>query len=118
MSVTFDTVRKLALSLDHVEEGPSYGTPGFRVNGVLFLRLHQDGESLVVRMGFEEREAMMAEAPETFYITDHYLKYEWVLVRMAHIRADALPDLLRMAWRSAAKAKQKSVPRRRKSKSQ
>ena len=116
MSVTFDKVRKLALTLDHVEERPSYGTPGFRVNGVLFLRLHQDGESLVVRMGFDEREAMMAEAPETFYITDHYLKYEWVLVRMAHVRADALRDLLRMAWKSAVKARRKAPPRKRKPK--
>jgi hypothetical protein len=114
MSVKFDTVRKLALSLDHVEERPSYGTPGFRVNGVLFLRLHQDGESLVVRMGFEEREAMMAEAPETYYITDHYLKYEWVLVRMARIQPDELRDLLRMAWKSTAKAKREPTPRRRK----
>lgn len=116
MSVTFDTVRKLALSLDHVEERPSYGTPGFRVNGVLFLRLHQDGESLVVRMGFDEREAMMAEEPETYYITDHYLKYEWVLARMARIRVDTLRDLLQMAWKSAAKAKRKAPPRKRKSK--
>jgi hypothetical protein len=116
MSVTFDTVRKLALALDHVEERPSYGTAGFRVNGALFLRQHQDGESLVVRMGFDEREAMMAEAPETYYITDHYLKYEWVLVRMARIQAEELRDLLRAAWKFAVQTKRKATPRKNKSK--
>ena len=116
MSLTFDAVRKMALALDRVEERPSYGTAGFRVNGALFLRQHQDGESLVVRMGFEEREAMMAEAPEIYFITDHYLKYEWVLVRMARIQPDELRDLLRMACRFAAREKRKAVPRKRKSK--
>jgi hypothetical protein len=53
MPVTFAAVRKFALSLDNVEEAPSYGTPGFRVGGVLFLRFHQDAESLVVRTDFD-----------------------------------------------------------------
>jgi hypothetical protein len=116
MSVTFDTVRKMALSLDHVEEGKSYGTVGFRVKGALFLRQHPDGNSLVVRMDFEGRTEMMAAEPETFYITDHYLKYEWMLVSMAHVHPDVLRDLLRMSWRSAAASKRRAVPRRRKRK--
>ena len=56
MPVTFAAVRKIALSLANVEQGPSYGTPGFRVGGVLFLRFHQNGEPLVVRTDFDQRE--------------------------------------------------------------
>src|SRR5580692_5734449 len=110
MSVTFAAVRKIALSLDHVEEGTSYGTPGFRVGGVLFLRFHQDGESLVVRTDFDQREELLAADPVSYYITDHYLNYEWILVRVARVHADALRDLLRWAHKSAAAVKRK-VPR-------
>jgi hypothetical protein len=119
MGMTFSSVRKIALSLENVEEVSSYGTRGFKVKGVLFLRQHQDGESLVVRTDFEQREALMAADPDTYYITDHYLHYEWILIRMSRVHADALRDLLRGAWRSAtaaAASKQRTVPRRRKGK--
>ena len=102
MPVTFETVRQLALALPGVEEGMSYGTPAWKVKGKLFARQHQDGESLVISVDFDQREMLMAEQPETFYITDHYLNYPWMLVRLAKVRADQLPDLLRQAWRRAA----------------
>jgi hypothetical protein len=100
--VTFETVRQLALALPDVEEGTSYGTPALKVRGKLFVRFHQDGESLVVATDFEEREMLMAEQPETFYITDHYLNYPWILVRLSAVRVDQLSDLLRQAWRRKA----------------
>ena len=98
-AVTFDTVRRLALALPGAEESTSYGTPAFKVKGKLFVRFHQDGESLVVPVGFEDRELLMAEQPETFYITDHYLNYPYILVRLSTVRSDQISDLLRQAWR-------------------
>ena len=100
--VTFETVRQVALALPGVEEGTSYGTPAWKVKGKLFARQHQDGESLVISVDFDQREMLMAEQPETFYITDHYLNYPWILVRLTKVRADQLPDLLRQSWRRAA----------------
>jgi hypothetical protein len=111
--VTFETVREFARALDKAEESTSYGTAAFKVGGNLFVRLHQDGESLVVRTSFEEREELMAADSDTYYITDHYLNYQWVLVRMSRVHPDALRDLLRGAWRSAATEK----PRKRRSSS-
>lgn len=102
MGVTFETVRKIALSLENAEEGTSYGTAAFKVRGALFLRLKEDGDSLVVRTDFEQRDALIAEDPATYYVTDHYLKYEWVLVRLSRVHPDAMRELIRMAWRSAA----------------
>ena len=46
--MTFESVRLIALALPKVEEATSYGTPAFKVAGKLFVRLHQDGESLGV----------------------------------------------------------------------
>ena len=100
--VTFETVRQIAQSLPGAEESTSYGTPAFKVKGKLFARQHQDGESLVVGVDFEERDEMMSAAPEKFYITDHYLNYPWMLVRMSKVRPDELRDLLIGSWRRAA----------------
>ena len=44
--VTLATVRRLALAFPGVEEGLSYGTPGFRVRGKFLARLWEDGETL------------------------------------------------------------------------
>ncbi|MGA2038425.1 MAG: MmcQ/YjbR family DNA-binding protein [Bryobacteraceae bacterium] len=112
-AVTFDTVRRIALALENVEESTSYGTPAFKIGGALLARLHQDGCSLVVRTNFEERAELIAADPETYYITDHYLNYPWVLVRLSRAHPDALRDLLGGALRLAAAEKpRKSGPRR------
>jgi hypothetical protein len=107
VAVTFGVARRMALALDHAEEVSSYGTPGFKVDGVLFARLHQSLDALVVRMDFEQRAALMEADPETYFITDHYLNYEWILVRLDRVDPDALQDLLRAAWRAAAADKKK-----------
>jgi hypothetical protein len=110
MAVSFEIARRMALALDNVEEVMSYGTPGFKVGGTLFARLHQDGDALVLRTDFEQRAELMAADPETYFITDHYLNYEWILVRLGRVHPEALRDLLRGAWRSAAAEKRKQKP--------
>ena len=56
--VTFDTVREIAQTLPGAEESTSYGTPAFKVKKKLFARQHQDGESLVIGVDFDQREEM------------------------------------------------------------
>jgi hypothetical protein len=107
--VTFDTVRRIGLALPRVQESTSYGTPALKVSGKLFVRLHQDLDKIVVKMPFDRREELMAGDPETYFITDHYREYEWVLVSLAKVRPDALPDLLRIAHREASGAKKRGV---------
>lgn len=104
-AVTFDTVRRLALALPEAEESTSYGTPAFKVRGKLFVRLHQSGESLVVKIDMNERAMRMRADPETFYITDHYRDYPAILVRMSSVDADDLRELLEEAWRRIAPAR-------------
>jgi hypothetical protein len=113
MPLTFKDVRKIASSLANVEESTSYGTPAFKVDGRLLARLSEDGESLVVGTTFEEREEMMAAEPEAYYITEHYLKYPWVLVRLSRAHSDSLPDLLSRALRLASRKPRRASVRRR-----
>jgi hypothetical protein len=103
--MTFEAVRKIALALDNVEEGTSYGTPAFKVRGELFARLRDDIGALVVRMSIDDRQELIAADPQTYFITDHYLNYPYILVNLARVQPDAMRDLLRAAWRSASAAK-------------
>jgi hypothetical protein len=100
--VTLATVRRLALAFPGVEEGLSYGTPGFRVRGKFLARLWEDGETLVVKCGDNERDFRMKADPATFFITEHYRGYPTVLVRLARVREDDLQAVLEEAWRRQA----------------
>jgi hypothetical protein len=100
--MTFEAVRKMALALENVEEATSYGTPAFKVRGAMLARLRDDIGALVVRMSMEDRRELIAEDPDTYFITDHYLEYPYILVNLARVRPDAMRDLLLGAWRPAA----------------
>ena len=104
--MTFEAVRKMALALDGVEETTSYGTPAFKAGGAMMARLRDDIGALVVRMSIEDRDALIAEDPETYFLTDHYLEYPYILVNLARVHPDAMGDLLRGAWKSASAKKQ------------
>lgn len=100
--VTEDDARRLLLALPGVEEGPCYGTPGWRVKKRFLARLKEDGETLVVKVGDEERDILMAADPKTFFITDHYVGYPTVLVRLSNVRLELLKEVLERAWQRAA----------------
>jgi hypothetical protein len=103
--VTFAQLRDYALTLPGVEEGTSYGTAAFRVKGKFFLRLKEDGETLVLKTDFYERGHLMESEPETFFITDHYRAYPAVLVRLAAVRPGQLRELVLDSWRRHAPKK-------------
>ncbi len=102
MSAIFETVREIALALPEVEEGPCYGTPGFRVRGKLFARIWEDGETLVLKIDLDARELLLAADPEVFFLTDHYRGYPYVLVRLPAVDPEQLRELLEDAWRLSA----------------
>ena len=49
-----------------------------------------------------EREALMAIDPSVFYITDHSVNHEWVLVRLSKVHAEELWSLLEATWKRFA----------------
>ena len=100
--VTYDQIRKLALQLPGVEEGTSYATAALRVKGKFLARLKEDGESVVFRVGFDERDLLMQAKPEVFYITDHYLGYPAVLMRLSAASKKEAADIVEIAWKMVA----------------
>ena len=90
------------LAFPGVQEGGSYGTSAFKVNGKLLARFHPDGESLVVKVEYATREVLMGANPSTFYVTEHYRCWPYMLVRIAKVDPDVLRQLLEDAWRNNA----------------
>jgi hypothetical protein len=108
--ITFDTVRELARELPGAVEGLSYGTPAFKVGKCLFVRQHQDGDLLVIKIEPAHRAMRMKADPETFFITDHYLNYPYMLVRLSMVTRDDLRELLEDAWEQCAPKRKPSKP--------
>jgi len=102
-TVDFDTVRSIGLAMPGLEESTAYGLPALKVQGKLLAcvpanRSAEPG-SLVVRVDFDDRAELLAAAPGVYYLTDHYLDYSGVLVRLSRINPDVLRDLLGMAYK-------------------
>jgi hypothetical protein len=111
----FDVVRDVGCQLPNVEATTKYdGSPVLKVGGVFIagLAMHASAEAdtLVVRAGLEERESLLEDAPDIYYITDYYRSHPVVLVRLSGVKRDALRDLLSVSWRLATAKAPKRRP--------
>ena len=97
-ALDFDEVRKIAMSLQDVEDSTIHGAPSLKVRGRLLTcpAIHRSAEpnTLAVRIGFDQRAELIAAEPAVYYVTDHYVNYPTVLVRLSQIHRDSLRDLL------------------------
>jgi len=103
-SNAFDLVKAIGVTLPDVEAASRYdGSPVLRVAGVFMagLATHPSAEpdTLVVRADFDERDRFIEDAPETYYLTDHYRRWPLVLVRLRQIPPEALRELLALSFR-------------------
>jgi hypothetical protein len=114
--ITFDTVRDIALTLPGVEESTAYGARALKAHGKLLacvpLSREAEPDSLVVRLDLDDRAELLSAAPEVYYVTDHYLGYPSVLVRLSRINADSLRDLLGMAHKFVTRKPASGAPAR------
>src|SRR5476649_2761037 len=86
--ITFDTVREIGTQLPGTEVGTAYGSPALKVNGRIYavMAINKDAEpnSLAVYLAdFEQRDALLSEDPDTYYVKPHYESDPIVLVRLA-----------------------------------
>jgi hypothetical protein len=116
-SLDFDAVREIALTLPGVEEKTTSRGTSLKVAGRLLAcpAIHGSAEpgSLMVRVTAEERERLLATEPGTYYLTEHYVGYPSILVRLSRLTADALRDLLASAAQRIGERKPKRKAKRR-----
>lgn len=113
----FDAVIAAVRALPDVERSVTWGADAVKVRGKLIacLAIHKSAEpnSIVVKIPMDQRDDLIAAEPDVYYVTQHYVNYSSVLVRLSRIQRDALRDLLAMASRFAGDGKRKTRrPRR------
>src|ERR1700709_2389336 len=97
--MTFDDIRKLALSWPEVEDGTSYGTPALKVRRKLLVRLKEDGDSLVMPgVPPDERDLAEMDQATAFYFTDHYQDYLMLVIRLSKVRRATVERFQRFQW--------------------
>ncbi len=100
--LTFDAVREMALELDDVESGTAYGAPAVKVKGNLLASVpvnkSAEPNSAVFRIDFDLRSSLIQAKPDIYYVTDHYVGYPRVLVRLSKISRGELRELLGLSW--------------------
>ena len=101
----------MAVALPEVEEGTIHGSPSFKLRGKLLAcaAIHKSAEpdTLAVRIPFDLRADLMKSDPDSYYLTDHYVNYPTVLVRLSRIKSNGLRELLGASWRFVSAKKPK-----------
>lgn len=109
--MTWEQLCKLGLALPEVEVGPWYRTPSLKVRGKGFVRLKEDGASVVFMLeSVDEQEFLTRTQPELYFITDHYLGYPCVLARLSALRAPEARKRIEQGWKLKATKALVSAP--------
>lgn len=98
----FEVVKAIGLTLPGVEVVTRAGSPRLTRSGSFMAALatHPSAEpgTLIVRYDPDEREWLLEEAPEAYYLTEYYERWPLILVRLSQVTPDALRDLLTVSW--------------------
>lgn len=99
-----------------VEYGSTHGAPALKVHGKLlaWMPVKRDVEpgTLALRTEFDDRAELLAANPDVYYLTDHYVDYNAVLVRLSRVNSDELRDLLGMAYKFVTRQTARRPPAR------
>jgi hypothetical protein len=103
--LSFADVRTLAAGLDGIQEGTAYGAGCLRVKKTMIactaINKAAEPNTLMIRLTFDQRDELIAEQPDVYYLKPHYEPYPCVLVRLSQVHREALRELLHTAWRLA-----------------
>lgn len=97
---------ELGRELPEVTVDRWYGTPALKVRGKGFVRLKEDGVSVMFPVdSLDDKDALLAAHPELYFTTDHYNGYPSVLARLAKLKVGEARHRLERAWLKHAPAK-------------
>jgi hypothetical protein len=107
--------RRIALSLEGVEEVSYAGLPAFRVGGSRFASLASQAEGYGnLTLTLEHQEAFIEEAPEIFLrIPGGFGRMGHTHIRLAAANEDILSGALRTAWKLRIEKNAKKKQQRR-----
>ncbi len=86
---------KIMLALPGTDERLWFNEPSVFIHDRFLSKVHKKEEAVTLQVGSMEMRDMMLEAePKLFYITDHYRKFPFVLIRLQALSAKVLKEIL------------------------
>jgi len=101
-SVWFELARRAAGSLPGVEERITATGPEFRIGPKLLAWLDEDGVSLLVHIGADERGMLTEAEPRTFSDAVGRRGRTAMRVHLAYVDVGSLKRILEQSWRERA----------------
>jgi hypothetical protein len=102
MGIRISTVRRLALALPEVTEGPHFNMEGFRVNKKLIATVPPEADRVHVFVEADEVAAYCAEYPDAVEELWWGERLSGCRVILAQADAVVMGELLALAWRRRA----------------
>jgi hypothetical protein len=101
-TVDFDVAHAIGAKLPGVAGSVGGRGMALRIKGRILacqaINNSAEPNSLMVRIGSERRDALLAQNPDAYYLTKHYQPYPVILVRLDKISRTYLGSLLAEAW--------------------
>ena len=95
---------RIALAMDGVRESSVKGRLRWSLGGRLVAR-ELDGNSIVIRSGFAEREELLTAHPTTFSVPPRFDAHMMVVARLAAGDPAAITGAIQAAWTLQASAR-------------
>ena len=87
--------RKLMLAIPGTDERLWFNQPSVFIHDRFLGKTHHKEDAVTLQVGSMEMRDMMLEAePKLFYITDHYRKFPFVLIRLSALTKTVLKEIL------------------------
>lgn len=92
----------LSLALPHVTLATPWGHEALKAHGKMWCYWSPYVDAAVFKCDKDERDMLLAAAPDTFTLHPHYAPHNLILVRAGHIAPDWARARLIAQWRDAA----------------
>lgn len=105
--IYLEFLREILLPMPGVTKRVCYRTIAFYEEKKIFARIKENDETLVVQT--HERDKWMEADPIIFFLTAHYLNYDYMLISLRKVSPDYLTTLLVKAWYNRADRKLRGI---------
>lgn len=102
MPVSYAAIRDLAITLPGVIECDAEGGRALVVGEATIARLRRDGLTLALAVPLPERDRLLREQSEAFFVPEPCRAYPVVIARLEAATLDSIAPLIRRAWFAGA----------------
>lgn len=98
--VTFEDVRRVAMSLPRTELHVIRGRVKFRIKQIVYVAISADEKTMGFGFPKDERAALVASEPEKFFLPRASdMRFHWVEAWLDALDEDEMTELVTEAWR-------------------